>query len=1778
MRSRVLKYTSIALVVSMLATLSIWTEGREVQAANSPDYRDMYIQPVGMDKRIKIVNGAELSSWNQTSFETPYDMERDDFDDGDDVRIFRTAFEWFYEDYTRESEGKSGIQGVYTDQENDIGFHDNHPWDSVSDTDGTFVGKIRVKEIPELKQLAEGGQARYLVKVYWLDDAEIWSSTSTGGSGEWHGDSEVAHENVNSGWRSFGVDDDIIIRTYTEDGTTDAVEGIRIYFADWESPTMKDYTFKTDGVERPNSNIQQQELLVKKNANFQLDYNFSEAVKASNSMSATTGDSSLISHNLFTVPTGEGLPTDGNVSSMGLPPELIQGYTAVLPYTFNATEFIHTGNNPIESNGEITISNPVLNKMSLHQKISEAGFYDAAGNPLNLDSDFDKKVNSESIPYLHGKTVNPFDYANGGYRIIVDAVPPRYSLTANGIQPDILTGSTLNKGDTIDFKVQLSEETILNEDIARMGGTYQGLHLYFNNGMKANYVSGQNTKTWLFRAPITEEITDVALLKAIALTHESKGDHSDKGVIQDYAGNLLMDSAYADKVVNEEKPGLSTSNTKIDWAKLAIDNTKPSISFRYDASGATDTIYKRSGKMTIDANDPSVKTNALDPDQSVPERPSRGIYRPNNMTGNQSGNSSNVGLVFYYWSKSPNNPLAGYEADNFAAIKRFSLAGKQPYEGLYPTGMNDFEVDQANNKTNVLLPPEEALTAGGSGKWYLHTWTADMTWDTARELMQDEKVKTFKDTHAAKYEEWIQEYKTQTPGGSDVDAEKYAMNKVLGAAGKYSDLSVWPLSDFKRDDSNWVYNVGEISLDNKLPTLTIGTANGNETAEVTVPIVIADSHSGLNANKLLFQWVKAGGKVSNIGWKVIPENADGSRTVTTLNHVDDDGDYELYVKVEDMAGNTTSAKMEGKVNVKSSNIVKYVFEPEASSSYVQSHDVAFGIKGIQIDKAEYAFGASSTTRPAASLYKDITSSEELRNGHHYYGIPANKAINGERYLHIRVKEKDQNRYLYYVKSYRFDNKAPDVSFSPTSSNYAKEKHSVVVSVNESLSVQGTSAKYQWIKSSDSAPTATSTGWLALPENGQVVIDDRNLEIGETANYKLYVHAVDGAGNDAIKPTGDFKVIKKTDAEIVVNKADVIYAYGDATDGYYAILNLELDNTSKEGFEHSVSTDDGVTWSSWAPYSNFVKVEVGGTGLERLNKLKARFRTPTGKESEPVSLSASGNWQEKPVYGIAVHNTLGKTNEVMLDIEAANGISIAPSADVNPSVPERMDADTFKVTQNGLYSFELQDTVNEARKATLIVVVSNVDNAAPTGEIVYSVTKPTSSNVLAELKTSEPVRITNNEGRSSFLFTENGSFSFEFEDEGGSKGTATATVANIDRTPPNAVINKSYSYQFDNELRDFKTIEDANGNVVLAQGVTLELDKADENGKDFNSVSGGKSKTLYGNDKAKFIIRDDLGNVAVLSEEVDYIVSSLPDPEVEYQFVDDQGMAIPLENIKLIDGVPHAKGKVKVTIKGQVAAPNEIFVRGGPNQRISDGNGSYQFTKLFDDNGEMTIVLTDLVGNLNRVRIKTAGLDNTAPTIELKSGVVAVQQNKPNLDPAKDLGGYTVSDNVSDSEALQHKVSISGLDLSKIGPQTVTYTVQDEVGNTATATQKVVVMKDAGLLIVGNGQLISSMVSESILYGTNEITFRITGFDEMPVNGQKSNNALAQYDLYSYSGLYREGQMKVIADKLTMKQLSEQQFKVTFPDTGWYTIVVRTQEREREYAMFFIGKMKKQVGK
>ncbi|MBW7455385.1 hypothetical protein K0U00_15270, partial [Paenibacillus sepulcri] len=839
---------------------------------------------------------------------------------------------------------------------------------------------INVADNPALKAIAQSGQAQAIVGWGSLH----WTETSGGcgflslencfqGTRTWIyvDGTEVLYEEAWDG----GVSARSAVVTITPtteirievSGVRDGVDapsgprGLFVKFQDKERPEMTDYTFTGNGEEWPNNKINQQELYVKKGENISLSYNFSEPVRPTTVVAANAD--AFLKHPLFVNPAGTGLPASGQAQYLTSKTYTQSTFSAnqgdpyqyfkfplhdSIAYQYTGTQYHNSGNNPLEPKilidpDDDTSGDPPIDQ-PLEKKFKDAVFADAAGNVADIS--FPGTANGGSNNYLDGKTVDPFDYSKEGFRVIVDAVPPKYTKVGNGIQPQILTGVNLNNHDAFDFTLQLSEPAVVNRqwDVTKT-------FLLLNNGMKATYTAGEGTDKWTFSLQIPDgQEVETPLLKAVALTNDkapinpATNEPSDTNVLRDYAGNMLIQPINYDGVwpADVNADDRANVNSKIDWAGLSIDNTPPAIGYHFENGGADNQTYRKNGKVTIDANDPPLIVPALDPVQPGTTRPSKGIYRPSNLTGS---NSPAVGLVYYAWTRSetdpfkdapvepiidPSNPVFD---DPFTAVKRYALSGKQPREELYPGNAQLAELDLGvvNNKTNLIPLPPEALTAPNSGEWYLHVWTADMTWDSARELMQEEKKDNYIQDHAQEYSDWLDE-----APGSEADKIFYANNQALAKVGSYGDLSVWPLADFRNDDSNWTHNVTAVKVDNRAPDIAFDGTTGNDTSSVQVKVTVNDPHSGIQTSQ--YQWVKAGAQPQDVDWKDLPGSG-GTLTLATSNDIIEDGSYVLYVKASDHAGNGQTLTSET-VTVNSVNAVTGSFVPEPEADvYVNSHEV-----------------------------------------------------------------------------------------------------------------------------------------------------------------------------------------------------------------------------------------------------------------------------------------------------------------------------------------------------------------------------------------------------------------------------------------------------------------------------------------------------------------------------------------------------------------------------------------------------------------------------------------------------------------------------------------------------------------------------------------------------------------------------------------------------------------------------------------------------------------------
>ena len=89
------------------------------------------------------------------------------------------------------------------------------------------------------------------------------------------------------------------------------------------------------------------------------------------------------------------------------------------------------------------------------------------------------------------------------------------------------------------------------------------------------------------------------------------------------------------------------------------------------------------------------------------------------------------------------------------------------------------------------------------------------------------------------------------------------------------------------------------------------------------------------------------------------------------------------------------------------------------------------------------------------------------------------------------------------------------------------------------------------------------------------------------------------------------------------------------------------------------------------------------------------------------------------------------------------------------------------------------------KGTATAKVDWIDLDSPEAIITYDYKTFTNNNVTVTLSSKEDIIITNNGGKNTYTFKENGEFTFNFKDLAGNENTVTARVDWIDKTTPTA---------------------------------------------------------------------------------------------------------------------------------------------------------------------------------------------------------------------------------------------------------------------------------------------------------------------------------------------------------------------------------------------------------
>lgn len=266
---------------------------------------------------------------------------------------------------------------------------------------------------------------------------------------------------------------------------------------------------------------------------------------------------------------------------------------------------------------------------------------------------------------------------------------------------------------------------------------------------------------------------------------------------------------------------------------------------------------------------------------------------------------------------------------------------------------------------------------------------------------------------------------------------------------------------------------------------------------------------------------------------------------------------------------------------------------------------------------------------------------------------------------------------------------------------------------------------------------------------------------------------------------------------------------------------------------------------------------------------------------------------------------------------------------------------------------------------------------PIADIVYDYHELTNGNVTAKLvNPNTEITIINNNGSDTYVFTENGSFTFEFEDQNGVKGTATATVTWIDKEPP--VVHVEYDIH-----------------SLTNQSVTATVVFEEENIIVENN-GGQTSYTFDKNGTFTFICKDAAGNETKAVAEVTWIDKTAPVTSIEYSTLEE----------------------TKDSVTATLISNKDITILN------NHGSNTYTFT----ENGTFEFQYRDQAGNTGSILAKVDWImpsENPNPPVEPDQPDQPDQPENPDQPDKPDQPDQPVLTPVDQIKNSDDSVSIQG---------------------------------------------------------------------------------------------------------------------------------------------------------
>ena len=686
--------------------------------------------------------------------------------------------------------------------------------------------------------------------------------------------------------------------------------------------------------------------------------------------------------------------------------------------------------------------------------------------------------------------------------------------------------------------------------------------------------------------------------------------------------------------------------------------------------------------------------------------------------------------------------------------------------------------------------------------------------------------------------------------------------------------------------------------------------------------------------------------------------------------------------------------------------------------------------------------------------------------------------------------------------------------------------------------------------------------------------------------RLTLQAPTQPPEDTTAPTVDVDIYVKragsyTRAEAFLatdNQTDIDSKFGNL--GYVQGYNLAVNAVDASGFTIAVTGDGAALNGNTVTITKAGEHTVTVTDKSpNANETKFTFTVPDKIDNTPPTATVAVS--AKSLYEKTITLTLEDkgNNGNLISIQDENGIELDTVTLHAPADARRTGRNTYvyDVADNGNIQFLFRDIAGNTGSTTK--TISGIDTAPPeltvrwspsdTKDDAFPPTGPISSNVTAHIDSNKAMwKLTvraGNEATEHPLLTDGAATSYTIPGQSGSD-LVTITAA-PERVTVTFKENYNQTLTFTATAPNGKSTEVTLNGITAIDKVAPTVTQQIETRYDRKGTTVGATNAAYQVVVALYpskpVTSVNYGGTEVYQGQLLPVIYNQSYP-LEITFTRDG-----IYTVLLNDQAGNTTA-VPVTITGiDRAAPTLTVAQDTANDakvtitvneacKVSADGNEYDMTAstprtvTFSKNGTFAITAVDAAGNESFKMVAVGSIDNDPPSISFDNGTIYVTEGTTEsaLKAALDKG-YTIWDNVTAANELTVTYDSSTVVLTAAGQYAVTYTVLDKARNQTTASRFVRVIGADTVCVSIDGQLILPDSTAVLRPGEHTLTLQ---------------NSAQPYSIKARRGILSAGQMKYLSGSSLHFDADG---KFTVSSTGYYTLLVTTQDRQTIRVLLYV---------